>query len=278
MSETGSRFPRTAVKKKLPDPFMLAVLSPAKTLDFESAPHHRAISDPPFPKETESLAKTLRGYSAKRLGELMHINEGLSQLNRQRFQDFEVPTRDPSARSAIDAFQGDVYRGLAASQWTAKQAEYAQQHLRVLSGLYGVLRPLDRMLPYRLEMGTPLKTRRGKNLYEFWGDRIDAEVTAAIEESGSKILLNLASAEYFKVIRPKNQNVPIIAPKFCELRKAKPVSITVFNKMARGTMASWVMRKKVRTEKKLREFDEDGYRFSEEHSKPGVPMFLRKSA
>lgn len=255
---------------------MLILLSPAKTLDFDSEPHHVAVSDPPFPDESGSLAKTLRGFSAKRLGQLMKINESLAELNRERFQDFEVPTKDPSSRSAIDAFQGDVYRGLAAHRWTAKQTEYAQDHLRILSGLYGVLRPLDRMLPYRLEMGTALKTPRGKNLYEFWGDLIDQEIARAIQASGAKALLNLASAEYFKVISPKNQSVPIVTPKFCEFRKGKPVSIAVYSKMARGLMASWVIRKKVRTQSKLLEFAEDNYAYNEEYSKPGVLMFLRK--
>ncbi|MEM9825970.1 MAG: peroxide stress protein YaaA [Planctomycetota bacterium] len=254
---------------------MIVVLSPAKTLDFESEPKHPAISDPPFPKLTAALAQTLRGYSAERLGDLMHINEQLADLNRQRFQTFEIPTEAEDARSAIDAFQGDVYRGLQAAKWTTKQAAYAHDHLRILSGLYGVLRPLDRILPYRLEMGTRLKTRRGKNLYEFWGSHLDREIADAIQQSGSQYLLNLASVEYFKVIDPKSQDVPVLAPKFCELRKGKPVSITVFNKMARGSMASWVIRKKVRSESKLRDFAEDGYAYSEEHSQPGKPMFLR---
>ncbi len=173
------------------------------------------------------------------------------------------------------AFQGDVYRGLHADRFTAKQIERAQKQLRILSGLYGVLRPLDRILPYRLEMGTPLANSRGKDLYAFWGERITQQIADAMRVDRSRCLLNLASNEYFRSIDKNTLPAPVVAPAFKEFKNGSYKIISFFAKKARGTMAAWVIRNRVRTAAKLTQFAEDGYRYDEESSTTCLPVFLR---
>lgn len=260
---------------------MLVVLSPAKTLDFQTEPPVAARSQPRLLDQTATLIEKLKTFSPKQIGELMSISDSLAELNHQRFADFEIPhpsaatKPDTGARPALYAFQGDVYRGLQAAKLTPKQVEYADEHLRMLSGLYGVLRPLDAMLPYRLEMGTNLAIREHKNLYGFWGDAITNLLANDIAHSGSKILLNLASKEYFKSVQEKNLACQVVAPAFKEIKNGKPKIITVYAKTARGTMAQWVIRNKVRTLAKLKQFADDDYRYSETLSTDAVPVFVR---
>ncbi|WP_413432175.1 peroxide stress protein YaaA [Crateriforma spongiae] len=254
---------------------MLSILSPSKTLDFDSPVSVTGTTKIPFPDDSQQLASQLAETTPNALRDLMGISESLAELNHQRFQDWEIPSARNGGRPAACAFQGDVYRGLKTDQWTSKQWDYAQDHLRILSGLYGVLRPKDLMLPYRLEMGTSLKTDRGKDLYAFWGDKVRDRLIESMEEAGAKFLLNLASQEYLKVIGPKTFPFPIITPVFKENKDGKYKMITVFAKVARGTMASWAIRKKAKTPKKLQTFDADGYRYDAASSKENQPVFLR---
>ena len=205
----------------------------------------------------------------------MGISAKLSELNHQRFQDWEAPHLKIGSKAAVFAFQGDVYRGLKASDWTTKQVMYAQDHLRILSGLYGVLRPLDKILPYRLEMGTSLKTPSGKDLYAFWGTQVAEHLRKQLQSSKSKFLLNLASQEYFKVVDQETLDWPVISPAFKEFKNGKYKIISIFAKLARGEMATWVIKNKVKTIKKLTQFSEDGYRYDADQSTDEVPVFVR---
>ena len=254
---------------------MLIVLSPAKTLDFETPASITKATSPALLKETAELIAILKQQSPKQLGQLMGISEKLSELNHQRYQDFEIPLPKKGTKQAAFAFQGDVYQGLLASEMTEKQLLYAQDHLRILSGLYGALRPLDRMLPYRLEMGTSLKNKAGKDLYAFWGDKITDSVSKQIAATKSKFLLNLASNEYFRSVKAKQLSCPVVSPAFKEFKNGKYKIISFFAKKARGTMASWVIRNRVKSIAKLANFNEDGYQFDEESSTEDVPVFLR---
>lgn len=257
---------------------MLILLSPAKTLDYESTVSVSHQSEAAFLDESAMLVAALKKKTPKQLGALMGISDDLAELNHARHQDWELPMSPGDARQSVLAFKGDVYLGLVAETLTEKQLLYAQDHLRILSGLYGLLRPLDAMLPYRLEMGTRLKTKRGKDLYEFWGDRITNAVERQIEEINAKHLLNLASNEYFRSVRPKRISVPIVAPVFKDLSNGKYRVISFFAKKARGAMARWVIRNKVKTLTKLIQFDEDGYHYDEASSTELKPVFLRDSS
>lgn len=254
---------------------MLIVLSPAKTLDYETAPTVRTKTTPELLDESAELVGELRKFSPKRLAALMGISDELAELNHARYQDWEAPMPENATKQAILAFKGEVYRGFQAEQLTEKQLMYAQDHLRILSGLYGALRPLDAMLPYRLEMGTRLKNARGKDLYAFWGDRITDVINAQLRATRSKHLLNLASAEYFRSLDAKRIDAEIISPVFKDKTKGGYRVVTVYAKKARGTMASWVIRNKAKTLKKLTQFDGDGYRYDEASSSDTQPVFLR---
>lgn len=253
---------------------MLTILSPAKSLDF--SPHPTTVSEPDLLADTADLLPVMRQKSADDLGQLMKISEKLATLNAERYQSFAIPQPD-SAKAAIFAFDGDVYQGFGAADLPEQTMAYAQDHLRILSGLYGILRPLDRIQPYRLEMGTRLPTDRGSNLYHFWGTRIAESLNIALAASGSDILVNLASNEYFKAVDRKTHDARIIAPAFRELRNGKPQMISFFAKKARGGMAAYLMREQIRDEAGLLAFAEDGYRYDAERSKPDLPMFLRPS-
>ncbi|MFT5126635.1 MAG: cytoplasmic iron level regulating protein YaaA (DUF328/UPF0246 family) [Rhodothermales bacterium] len=253
---------------------MLTILSPAKSLDF--SPHPTTPSEPDLLADTAKLLPVLRKKTADDLSAMMKISEKLATLNEERYQTFAIPQPD-SAKAAIFAFDGDVYQGFAPQGQSEATIAYAQDHLRILSGLYGLLRPLDRIQPYRLEMGTRLATDRGSNLYHFWGSRIAEALNEALAASGSDILVNLASNEYYKAVDRKTLKAQIIAPAFRELRKGKPQMISFFAKQARGSMAAYLMREEICDEAGLLAFAEDGYRYDAELSKPGVPMFIRPS-
>ncbi|MCL4162922.1 UNVERIFIED_CONTAM: hypothetical protein GTU68_060646 [Idotea baltica] len=206
----------------------------------------------------------------------MHISPKLAELNVERYHTWSRPFKPANAKQAILAFKGDVYTGLEADTFTEKQLEYAQEHLRILSGLYGVLRPLDLIQPYRLEMGIKLANDGGKNLYEFWDKRITKNINKQLQVTNSKYLLNLASSEYFKSIDSKSIDAEIVAPVFKDWKNDQYKLISFFAKKARGSMSAWVIRNKVKTLKKLSQFDADGYSYSAEHSEDLKPVFLRK--
>lgn len=257
---------------------MLIVISPAKSLDYESPVRTRRFTQPEFLSESEQLISTLRRLSAQDLSTLMSISPTLGKLNHERFCDWQLPFDAENARQALFAFKGDVYLGLEAQSFEASDVTYAQHHLRILSGLYGLLRPLDLIQPYRLEMGTRLSTGRGKSLYEFWGSRITDALNAELEHQRSRELINLASNEYFKAVKTKDLAAEVISPVFRDYKGGQYKLISFFAKRARGLMSAYIIRNRIDNPRDLPSFDVDGYRYSEKDSTPTAPVFLRRAA
>lgn len=260
---------------------MLTLLSPAKSLDYESPVPTDRHSTPRLLDDAQVLIEVLRGASVGEVAKLMSISDELATLNAQRFADFQTPFTPENARAAVWAFDGDVYTGLrAASRFDDADFTEAQETIRILSGLYGVLRPLDLMQPYRLEMGTKLVTERGKDLYGFWGDGITDLLAEDLAGSpGEGVVVNLASNEYFGSVRPKRLDAEVVAPRFeDENAQGKRKVIAFFAKRARGAMAGWMVQNRVRAASDLHGFDELGYRFDAEASTPGQPVFFRSLA
>lgn len=256
---------------------MLIILSPAKTLDFETPPPACAATEPELIDESVEIAGLLKQFTPGELRDLMGISESLAELNHHRYQDWMAPHPKRGSKEALFAFQGDVYQGLRADTFTEKQVEVAQEQLRILSGLYGVLRPLDRILPYRLEMGTRLANSRGSDLYAFWKDRVTESLAEQMRNNRSRFLLNLASQEYSRCVDAQGLPAPVLAPAFKELKNGKYKIIAFYAKKARGRMAAWAIRNRVKTASKLEQFAEDGYRFDPQSSSESVPVFLRDS-
>ncbi len=257
---------------------MITILSPAKSLDFTSTPATRAFTEPRLLSDSQELIADLRRLSVSDVAGLMHISDELAALNAQRYADFAVPFTRANARQAILAFDGDVYQGLdAPASFTTRDYTEAQKTLRILSGLYGVLRPLDLMQPYRLEMGTRLRTARGSSLYDFWAGtptRLLSEDLAA--SPGADVLVNLASDEYAKVVRPRELGVPIVSPRFLDTdARGRRSIVSFYAKRARGAMAAWIVRARVRSRSRLSAFDALGYRFDAQASSEAVPVFVR---
>ena len=256
---------------------MITLLSPAKSLDYETRPATRKHSEPRLLDESLRLIDVLRELPASGVASLMGISDDLAALNAQRYADFEVPFTPKNAKQAVLAFDGDVYQGLAAGEFGERDFTEAQKTIRILSGLYGVLRPLDLMQPYRLEMGTKLRTDRGANLYAWWGDRISEVLKADLAESpGADVVVNLASDEYVRSVRPDVLDARIIAPRFEDTNaRGKRSIVSFYAKRARGSMAGWLVRNRVRTASALTGFDADGYRHDQESSTRDVPVFVR---
>lgn len=256
---------------------MLVLLSPAKTLNYESALPSAKHSQPRFLDDSQKLINDLKAFSPKRVAKLMGLSEKLAALNVERYRSWEQPfVIDKRARPAIHAFNGDVYLGLDAPTFSARDINFAQKHVRILSGLYGVLRPLDLMQPYRLEMGTALKTQRGKNLYEFWDTRLTDSLNEELEAYRSPLVVNLASIEYFGAIQAEGLKARLISPVFKDLKNGQYKIISFFAKKARGSMARYIVKERVKTARGLLGFDTDGYRFSEAHtSNKSEPVFIR---
>lgn len=254
---------------------MLIVLSPAKSLDFETRPTTKLTSTPAMLDRSSALIDVLRNYSPGQLAELMELSDSLAALNVARYAAWSA---DPGhARQAIMAFNGDVYHGFDARSLKPKQLAYAQGHVRILSGLYGVLRPFDLIHPHRLEMGTRLPMPEGsKDLYGFWGDAVTERLNEAIAENGAEVLVNLASEEYFKSVRPKLLPVPVVAPVFEDWKNGKYKIISFFAKRARGMMARYVAEKGIADVEKLKKFKVDGYAFSKKDSTETSWVFRRK--
>ena len=249
---------------------MLIVLSPSKSMDME--PSGPADStQPPFLDRSEQLVAKLRRFSTAKLMDFMEISEKLADLNRGRFRDWQPPFTTANAKQALLAFTGDVYEGLEAGSLKKRDIQYAQRHLRILSGLYGLLRPLDLIQPYRLEMGRPLETRGAKNLYAFWRDTITENLHA---EKGD-ILVNLASQEYFKAIDPGKLEKEIVAPVFKDEKNGKLKIISFHAKKARGAMARYLIENRIADRDGLLGFSEDGYAYNPELSNSSAPVFTR---
>ncbi|MEX0619613.1 MAG: peroxide stress protein YaaA [Pseudohongiellaceae bacterium] len=255
---------------------MIVVISPAKSLDYESPVPTERFSQPVFIDEAVRLTNSLKKLTPGKLSKLMHISDKLAELNYHRYANWQVPFSPANARQAIFAFTGDVYQGLDVGRLSAADLKFAQEHLRILSGLYGLLRPLDLMQPYRLEMGTGLKTRRGENLYRFWGDRLTQELNGLLEERGGGPLVNLASQEYFAAVQPGSIRAEIISPAFKDWSNGKYRILGFFAKKARGEMAAFIIRNRLADPAGLMDFAVDGYRYSEADSTPQKPVFLRR--
>lgn len=256
---------------------MLIVVSPAKSLDYETPLATKKFSQPELLDQSQELISVMAKKSPDQIAKQMHISDSLAELNFQRFQEWERPFTPKNSRPALLAFHGDVYTGMdAPNSFTERDYTHAQKTFRILSGLYGVLRPLDLMQPYRLEMGTKLKTAHGGDLYSFWGDTITDTLNEDIEASpGAHALINLASNEYFSSVQPDRINAPIISPAFLDRKGDDYKIISFFAKKARGSMSSFIIRNRVKTLKGLKDFDGMGYRFDPERSTSDRPVFIR---
>ena len=253
---------------------MKIVISPAKSLDFESVLPTDTFSQPQFLEASQKLNSVLVKKKPKALQDLMSISQNLAELNWQRNQDFKVPFTAENARPAVYAFNGDVYQGLDAYTIPAEKFADLQDMLRILSGLYGILRPLDLMQPYRLEMGTALKVGRKKNLYEFWRKTLTESLNSELEDG--ELFVNLASNEYFGAVSEKDLKVPVITPIFKDWKNDKLKVISFFAKKARGSMVRYILDNEAKTLEDLKKFDTDGYLFSPEHTlKENQPVFVR---
>jgi cytoplasmic iron level regulating protein YaaA (DUF328/UPF0246 family) len=257
---------------------MLLLLSPAKKLDYDSPLHIKKHTQPLFVEQSKALIKVLKTKSAEDVAELMSLSAALSELNVSRYREWKPVFTQENARPAALAFNGDVYEGLEAPTLSAAQLDWAQEHIAILSGLYGVLRPLDLMQPYRLEMGTKLVTPKGKNLYEFWGNRISAYLNERVATQRSKVIVNLASEEYFKAVDLKALKAPVVQCVFQEAKADGWKIVSFYAKRARGLMARYVIQNKIANPDGLQGFDTEGYRYDASASSPEKLIFRRKQA
>jgi cytoplasmic iron level regulating protein YaaA (DUF328/UPF0246 family) len=254
---------------------MLTVISPAKTLDFETPPTTRKATQPLLLERSAELVEDARALSPEDIRSLMGVSEKLADLNHRRFMNWGTPFTLDNAKQSLLAFKGDVYTGLEAETLSAHQLNFAQKHLCILSGLYGLLRPLDLMQPYRLEMGLKFTNRGGGNLYEFWGDSITRALNQQLKKSGSPVLVNLASNEYFKSVQAGELDAEVITPVFKDLKNGKYRVISFFAKKARGQMARFIIDKELNEPDGLKKFRVDGYRYSRGESTAREMVFTR---
>ena len=257
---------------------MLIVISPAKTLDYETTPVTDNFTQPDFLEHSQELIDQLKELTPAAIGKLMSVSDKIAGLNAARFEAWTQPFDTKNAKQAILAFKGDVYTGLDAESLTEKGFEFAQNHLRILSGLYGLLRPLDLMQAYRLEMGTKFANKRGKDLYTFWGDLITNALNQELDRQDDNILINLASNEYFKSIQPKQLNADIITPVFKDLKNGQYKIISFYAKKARGLMTRYIIDKKITKPASLKKFNYGGYSFNADMSDNKQWVFTRDEA
>lgn len=255
---------------------MLAIISPAKTLDFECNVEGFVFSQPNLTACSQELINICKRLSPAEIGSLMSISDKLAALNVARFTEWELEHTEQNAKAALFAFKGDVYTGLDAKSLTKEQVEYAQTHLRILSGLYGLLRPLDLMQPYRLEMGTKLANPKGKDLYAFWGNTITEHLQQAIDEQQDSVLVNLASDEYFNAVKAKNLKATIIKPIFLDEKNGNYKVISFYAKKARGMMVRFILENQPTEIEQLKAFNYGGYWFDEENSTETELVFKRE--
>jgi cytoplasmic iron level regulating protein YaaA (DUF328/UPF0246 family) len=255
---------------------MLIVISPAKTLDYDTPPITKNITTPDYLDYSQQLIDILRNYSALDISEMMKTSMKISELNFERYHHWKTPFTAANAKQALLAFKGDVYTGLDAESFKAADLKFAQDHLRMLSGLYGLLRPLDLMQPYRLEMGTKLKNLRGNNLYDFWGDIITDGLNKQLKKIKSEYLINLASNEYFKSVKPKLLNAKIITPEFKDYKNGEYKMIGIYAKKARGAMSRFIIKNQLSHPDDIKNFDLDGYKFNSKNSTSDKFVFTRR--
>ena len=256
---------------------MLLVISPAKKLDFSPVEIENNLSKPLFQKDATNLANVASKLSKLELKQLMSISDKLADLNFQRFQSFKNNPTEISTKAAAFAFNGDTYTGLSIMEFSKLDLDFSQKHLRILSGLYGLLRPLDLIQPYRLEMGSNLKNDRGHNLYQYWSDIVSNNLNLDLEKSKNNKIINLASVEYSKVINTKIINADIINPQFLEEKNNTLKNVSFFSKKARGSMARFILKNKILNHSEIKDFNYDGYKFNPSLSSELKPVFTRKS-
>ena len=254
---------------------MLTVLSPAKTRDDETAPITQSATLPRFMDQSALLVEDARGLNPDDIRALMGVSEQIAHLNHERFMNWQSESTSDNAKQAVLAFKGDVYTGLQAETLSEDDLDFAQTRLRILSGLYGLLRPLDLMQPYRLEMGLKFTNQRGRNLYEFWGEQLTDTLNADLVSAKTEVLINLASNEYFKAVKPKLLNADIITPQFKDLKNGQYKMISFFAKKARGLMARYIIDNRITEPEALKSFSEAGYYYSDEQSRGDQWVFLR---
>ncbi len=254
---------------------MLSVISPAQSLDFETPATTPVHTQPDYLDQSRELIEILRDYSPQQLSELMGISDKLAALNAARFGEWRTPFTADNAKPAVQAFQGDVYVGLAAETFSDDDNAFAQAHLRILSGLYGLLRPLDLIQPYRLEMGTKLPNPAGKDLYAFWKETLTRALDDAVAQSGSPVLVNLASNEYFKAIDARKLQARVVTPVFKDDKNGKLKIISFYAKKARGLMAAWMVRERLDDPEGLKDFNVAGYAYSPAMSEGDTLVFTR---
>lgn len=252
---------------------MLIVISPAKRLDW--SPQPVSLTTPDFLSEANSLARTMRARTLTEIKGLMGLSDDLARLNRDRYRGYSDAPDGDALRPAALAFAGDTYQGLEADTLDPDEMNWAQDHLRILSGLYGVLRPLDGIQPYRLEMGSRLKTRRGKNLYDYWGDAPARSLKAQAKSIGSDTLINCASQEYFGVVDTDKLGLRILTPTFLEEKDGKAKIVSFFAKKARGAMARFIITQRITNPEGVLDFELGGYTYDESASSPDQPVFKR---
>ena len=255
---------------------MLIVVSPAKTLDYDTPAKTKKHTVPDFLKDSQKLIKRLREFSPEDISDLMNVSSKIAGLNYDRYKSWSANFTEKNAKQAVLAFKGDVYTGLDAESFSARDFDFAQKHLRMLSGLYGLLRPLDLMKPYRLEMGTRLSNVRGKNLYEFWGSEITDALNAQLKKIKSSYLINLASNEYFKSVKPKELDGEIITPAFKDYKAGDYKMIGVYAKKARGSLSRFIIQNQLTDPEDIKDFDVDGYKYNKNLSKGNTWVFTRK--
>lgn len=254
---------------------MLIVISPAKKLDYESTPVTQQTSHADFLGDAAELIQILKQQSPEDISQLMHLSDKLAQLNWDRYQQWTDKITPDNAKQCILAFKGDVYAGLNAETFSEDDFQFAQKHLRMLSGLYGLLKPLDLMMPYRLEMGTRLNNNRGKNLYEFWGTIITDVINKQLAAQGDDLLINLASNEYFKSVKTKLVKGRIITPQFKEMKNGEYKMIGIYAKKARGLLSRFIIENRLDNLEDLKHFTLSDYRFREDMSDESTIMFTR---
>jgi cytoplasmic iron level regulating protein YaaA (DUF328/UPF0246 family) len=255
---------------------MIVLLSPAKTLDY-SKDFDVEPTAPAFLSDSSKLIKELKTKEPKDIASLMSLSDKLAALNFDRYQSWSAAKKmGDDSKPALFVFQGDVYQGLQADTFNKKDIIFAQKHLRILSGLYGELRPLDVIKPYRLEMGTKLQTNKGKNLYEFWGKKVQQNIVKELQENQSNLIINLASKEYFTVIGKLPEDIDVVSPVFKDYKNGQYKLISFYAKKARGYMSNWIIKNKIKESADLMNFNEEGYRFSKSESTESEPVFLRK--
>lgn len=256
---------------------MLILISPAKTLDFDTPPTSAVFSQPTLLEHSQLLIDQLRQMPPQAIGSLMKLSDKLASLNAARYETWSQPFDPDNAKQAVLAFKGDVYTGLDAETLDQSQLDYAQQHLGILSGLYGLLKPLDLIQPYRLEMGTKLDNPRGANLYKFWGDIVTDNVNRALAEQGDDLLVNLASNEYYKSVQPKRLDARVITPIFKDCKNGQYKIISFYAKKARGLMSRYIIENRIDSVEELKAFDSQGYYFSASESNDTELVFKREA-